>query len=398
MGTVAGDLGVIIDAKGFHVVTRIALLGSTGSIGRQTLDVIERHPDAFEIVTLAAGRNIDLLRDQVRRHRPSLVVSSAEPGAFDGAETLPTPEGLEAAATGADVDLVVFATSGHDAIPATMAAIAAGKQVALANKEAIVCAGDLIMPLARAHGVTIRPIDSEHSAIWQALASGPTSSVSRIILTASGGPFRTTTADSLARVTYEQALKHPNWSMGAKITVDSATLANKGLEVIEAHHLFDTPIDRIDVVVHPEQIIHSLVEYEDGNTIAQLSNPDMRLPIQYALSWPTRLPFPAKPLDLPAIAGFSFERPDMERFPALRLAREAGAAGGTYPTVYSAADEIAVDAFAHDRIRFIDIPAVIDATLDAHNAVQITSLQDVLAADAWARQEARSRIAAMGQA
>jgi 1-deoxy-D-xylulose-5-phosphate reductoisomerase len=370
------------------MVTRIALLGSTGSIGRQTLDVIERHPGAFEIVTIAAGRNLDLLREQVRRHHPRLVVSAAAGTRFEGIEALPTPEGLAAAATHPYVDLVVFATSGHDAIPATMAAIQAGKEVALANKEAIVCAGDLIMPLAKAHGVTIRPIDSEHSAIWQALASGPATSVSRIILTASGGPFRTTSAQDLADVTYDQALKHPNWDMGAKITVDSATLANKGLEVIEAHHLFAMPIDRIDVVVHREQIIHSLVEYEDGNTIAQLSNPDMRLPIQYALTWPGRLPFPAKPLDLPVIAAMHFAAPDMERFPALRLARDAGTAGRTYPTVYSAADEVAVAAFAEGRIRFLDIPRVIEGTLSRHNPVPVTSLDDITAADLWARREA----------
>lgn len=373
---------------GATLVTRIALLGSTGSIGRQVLDVVERHPDAFEIVTIAAGRNLDLLREQVRRHRPSLVVSAAAEARFEGIDALPTPEGLVAAATHPEVDLVVFATSGHDAIPATMAAIASGKQVALANKEAIVCAGDIIMPLAREHGVTIRPIDSEHSAVWQALASGPASSVSRIILTASGGPFRTTSAAKLADVTYEQALKHPNWSMGAKITVDSATLANKGLEVIEAHHLFATPIDQIDVVVHPEQIIHSLVEYEDGNTLAQLSNPDMRLPIQYALTWPGRLPFPAKPLDLPALASMHFESPDTERFPALRLAREAGRQGLTYPTVFSAADEVAVHAFAHGQIRFLDIPRVIEAALERHVARPVTSLDDVLEADTWARQHA----------
>lgn len=373
---------------GATLVTRIALLGSTGSIGRQVLDVVERHPDAFEIVTIAAGRNLDLLREQVRRHRPSLVVSAAAEARFEGIDALPTPEGLVAAATHPEVDLVVFATSGHDAIPATMAAIASGKQVALANKEAIVCAGDLIMPLARKLGVTIRPIDSEHSAVWQALASGPASSVSRIILTASGGPFRTTSAAKLADVTYEQALKHPNWSMGAKITVDSATLANKGLEVIEAHHLFATPIDQIDVVVHPEQIIHSLVEYEDGNTLAQLSNPDMRLPIQYALTWPGRLPFPAKPLDLPALASMHFESPDTERFPALRLAREAGRQGLTYPTVFSAADEVAVHAFAQGQIRFPDIPRVIEATLERHEARPVTSLDAVLEADTWARQHA----------
>ncbi len=377
------------------MVTRIALLGSTGSIGRQTLDVIERQPDAFAVVAIAAGRNIDLLREQVRRHRPALVVSAAGHTEIEGVEALPSPEGLVAAATHPDVDLVVFATSGHDAIPATMAAIEAGKEVALANKEAIVCAGDLIMPLAREHSVTIRPIDSEHSAIWQALASGPASSLSRIILTASGGPFRATPADALARVTYEQALKHPNWSMGSKITIDSATLANKGLEVIEAHHLFDTSLDRIDVVVHPEQIIHSLVEYEDGNTMAQLSNPDMRLPIQYALTWPGRLPFPAQPLDLPSIAAMHFEPPDIERFPALRLAREAGAAGRTYPTVYSAADEIAVDAFATGRIAFIDIPRIIDATLNRHDGAEVASLDAVLEADAWARREAASQVEAI---
>jgi 1-deoxy-D-xylulose-5-phosphate reductoisomerase len=376
------------------MVTRIALLGSTGSIGRQTLDVIEQHRDAFELVAIAAGGNFDLLREQVRRHRPRLVVSTWPEARFEGVEALPTPEGLMAAATHPDVDLVVFATSGHDAIPATLAAIEARNGIALANKEAIVCAGDLIMPLARAHDVMIRPIDSEHSAVWQSLASGPAEAVSRIILTASGGPFRTTPAADLATVSYQQALKHPNWSMGAKITIDSATLANKGLEVIEAHHLFNMPFDRIDVVVHPEQIIHSLVEYCDGNTIAQLSNPDMRLPIQYALTWPGRLPFPARPLDLAAVGSMTFESPDMARFPALRLAREAGERGGTYPTVYSAADEVAVHAFAHGEVGFQGIGRVIEATLDRHQSQLVTDLEDVLAADAWARAEARTIIRA----
>lgn len=379
------------------MVTRIALLGSTGSIGRQTLDVIERYPDVFELVALAAGRTSDLLREQVLRHRPTLVVTADAMAQFDSVIALHGPEGLVTAATHPDVDLVVFATSGHDAIPATIAAIEAGKQVALANKEAIVCAGDLIMPLARRHGVTIRPIDSEHSAIWQALASGPAASATRIILTASGGPFRTTSAEALSMVTYEQALKHPNWSMGAKITIDSATLANKGLEIIEARHLFNMPIDRIDVVVHPEQIIHSLVEYEDGNTLAQLSNPDMRLPILYALTWPERLPFPATPLNLPSIGAMHFEAPDMERFPALRLAREAGAAGETYPTVYSAADEVAVEAFAASHIAFLDIPRVIDATMACHHAAAVTSLEVVLETDRWARQQAAEQVKAISR-
>lgn len=370
------------------MVTRIALLGSTGSIGRQTLDVVEQHPDAFEVVVIAARSNLDLLREQVRRHRPSLVVCASSERRVEGVETLPTPEGLIAAATHPEVDLVVFATSGHDAIPATIAAIEAGKQIAIANKEAIVCAGEVIMPLARQQGVQLRPIDSEHSAVWQSLASGSTDSLARIILTASGGPFRTTPAHELARVSYEQALRHPNWSMGSKITIDSATLVNKGLEVIEAHHLFDVPFGRIEVVIHPEQIIHSLVEFVDGNVIAQLSYPDMRLPIQYALGYPVRLPATTRPLDLASVGRLSFEAPDLARFPALRLAREAGEAGKSLPTVFSAADEVAVDAFADGRITFQGIPRLIETVLDRHSPHDITTLDDVLEADRWARREA----------
>lgn len=372
------------------MVTRIALLGSTGSIGQQTLDVVAQHPDEFEIVALAAGRNLDALREQVREHHPKLVVcSSAEPQ-FEGVESLPTPGGLIAAATHPDVDVVVFATSGHDAIPATIEAIKAHKQIALANKEAIVCAGDIIMPLARQHNVEIRPIDSEHSAIWQSLASGPQSTVHRIILTASGGPFRTTPAGDLRSVTYEQALKHPNWSMGSKITIDSATLVNKGLELIEAHHLFDVPFDRIDVVIHPEQIIHSLVEFIDGNSIAQLSFPDMRLPIQYALTFPGRLHARAKPLDLVAIGSMTFEAPDLDRFPALKLAREAGESGQSYPTVFSAVDEVAVSAFAKGLITFQGVSRLIETVLARHDPHPIHDIDDVLAADHWARAEATS--------
>lgn len=375
------------------MVTRIALLGSTGSIGRQTLDVIERHPESFKLVTVAAGRNVDELRKQVRKHRPALVVTGSSETNVGGIETLPTPEGLTAAATHPEVDLVVFATSGHQAIPATIEAIKHGKQVALANKEAIVCAGDIIMPLAKAHGVTIRPIDSEHSAIWQSLASGPPHAVQRITLTASGGPFRTTPASELACVTYDQALKHPNWSMGSKITVDSATLVNKGLELIEAHHLFGLALNHIDIVVHPEQIIHSLIEFNDGNTIAQLSFPDMRLPIQYALTYPDRLPnAAARRLDLVSIGSFTFESPDTTRFPALRLAREAGKAGATYPTVYSAVDEIAVDAFANRQLSFQGIAHLIEAVLDRHEPRSVTALDDVLDADSWARREANALI------
>lgn len=372
------------------MVTRIALLGSTGSIGRQTLEVVEQHPHEFEITTIAAGQNLDLLREQVRAHRPVLVVSGSSDAAFEGVESLPTPQGLVAAATHPDVDLVVFATSGHDAIPATIEAIKHHKQIALANKEAIVCAGDIIMPLARAEQIEIRPIDSEHSAIWQSLASGTSRDLKRIILTASGGPFRTTSPADLRSVTYEQALKHPNWSMGSKITIDSATLVNKGLELIEAHHLFDVPIDDIDVIVHPEQIIHSLVEFVDGNSIGQLSHPDMRLAIQYALSYPRRLPNNARPLDLADIGNMSFEAPDLSRFPALRLAREVGVAGKSYPAVFSAADEIAVKAFAQGIITFQGISRLIETVLDRHQPHQIASLDDVHAADEWARIEART--------
>ncbi len=370
------------------MVTRIALLGSTGSVGTQTLDVVEQHPELFEIVTIAARGNLDALRNQVQRHHPQLVVADLATPTFEGIEALPTPDGLIAAATHPDVDLVVFATSGHDAIPATIAAIEAGKKVALANKEAIICAGDLIMPLARKHNVTIRPIDSEHSAIWQSLASGSPQSLRRITLTASGGPFRTTPARELKTVTYEQALKHPSWTMGAKITIDSATLVNKGLELIEAHHLFGMPFDSIDVVVHPESIIHSLVEFVDGNTIAQMSFPDMRLPIQYALTYPDRVPGETRALDLPSLGRLTFEKPDIERFSALRLAREAGEAGQSFPTVYSAADEVAVQAFAAGRIPFQGIADLIQETMQRHQPHRIAVLDDVLAADAWARDEA----------
>lgn len=380
--------------------TNIALLGSTGSVGRQTLDVIERAPDQFKVVCLAAGSNVELLEQQVRVHSPALVVSGKALSASTTLETLPSsPESLTAAATHPEVDLVVFAMSGHDGIAATIAAIEAGKQVAIANKEAIVCAGDIIMPLAAQHGITIRPVDSEHSAIWQSMASGIHDEVRRIVITASGGPFRTTPAEELAHVTVEQAMKHPTWNMGGKITVDSATLVNKGLELIEAHHLFAMPFDQIDIVIHPESIIHSLVEFVDGSTIAQLNQPDMRLPIQYALTWPRHHPGPVASLNLAEIGSLTFEEPDEDRFPALRLAREAGLSGDTYPTVYSAVDEISVEAFAHGRLRFTAIPRLIETVLSRHSATPVTSLDDVLDADQWARREATrllTEIAAAG--
>lgn len=367
---------------------RLALLGSTGSIGTQTLDVVREHRDRFEVVALAAGRRSDLLARQVEEFAPSMIVSGGDIE-IAGRRALPSPAGLSDAATHPDVDIVVVATSGHDAIPATIAALKAGKVVALANKEAIVCAGELIMPLARL-GENLRPVDSEHSAIWQSLQSGRREDVRRIILTASGGPFRTWDDKQLANVTVEQALKHPNWDMGGKITIDSGSLMNKGLELIEARWLFDVPYERIDVVVHPEQYIHSMVEFNDRSTIAQLSPPDMKLPIQYALTWPEHAPSSFRPLDVASAFSMSFEPPDTDRFPALRLAREAGEAGGTYPTVLSAADEIAIDAFRDGRIGFTQIPQVIEAVLNRHDSTPVTDLDVVLDADRWTRETTAS--------
>jgi 1-deoxy-D-xylulose-5-phosphate reductoisomerase len=294
-----------------------------------------------------------------------------------------------AAATHPDVDIVVAATSGHEAIRATWAAIEAGKVIALANKETIVCAGDLIMPLAQRHGAHIRPVDSEHSAIWQCLQTGHPEDLARLILTASGGPFLHTPRRDLASVTIEDALAHPNWSMGSKITIDSATMMNKGLEIIEAHHLFDVSYARIEVVIHREQIIHSMVEWNDRSTIAQLSFPDMRLPIQYALTYPERVGGPPAPIDFTRARHMTFEQVDPAQFPALSQAREAGARGKTYPTVLSAADEVAVDAFLQGRIAFVDIPSVVESVLAAHESVPVADLDVIDEADQWARDRAR---------
>lgn len=374
--------------------TRVAVLGSTGSVGRQTLDVIDSFPDRFRVVALAARSKSPTFLDQVQRYRPTIAAVAEHDGsALSGAaRSLAGPAGLMAAAIDDEVDVVVVATSGHDAIAPTMSAIQHGKTIALANKETLVCAGELIMPLARRHGVQIRPVDSEHSAIWQALGTTPMCEVSRIIITASGGPFRSTPADELVSVTVRDALVHPTWSMGEKITLDSATLMNKGLEVIEAHWLFDLPYSQIDVVVHPESIVHSLVEFVDGSQIAQLGLPDMRLPIQYALAYPERLPRTSQRLDLSSIAALHFEPPDDERFPCLRLAREAGLAGKTYPTVLSAADDVAVHAFARGVIGFFDIASVLQEVLDRHTTAESFSLEEIRAADRWARDAAEKAI------
>ncbi|MBA2469209.1 MAG: 1-deoxy-D-xylulose-5-phosphate reductoisomerase [Chloroflexia bacterium] len=365
--------------------TGVAILGSTGSIGTQTLDVIAQLGDHFKVVSLAAGNNVDLLAKQVEAFDPQVIVARTTEPTIAGRAVLPTPAGLIEAATHPDVNIVVAATSGHDAIRATWAAIEAGKTIAIANKETIVCAGELIVPLAAKHQVELRPVDSEHSAIWQCLQTGRRDDLARLILTASGGPFLRTPADDLASVTVERALAHPNWSMGGKITIDSATMMNKGLEVIEAHHLFNVPYDRIEVVIHPEQVIHSMVEWNDRTTIAQLSFPDMKLPIQYALTYPHRPPGPCAPLDFARMRQMSFEELDPDQFPAFTLARQAGINGQTYPTVLSAADEVAVSAFLAGKIGFTGIWSVVESALSAHEPQAVTDLEVVFEADRWAR-------------
>jgi 1-deoxy-D-xylulose-5-phosphate reductoisomerase len=372
----------------------VAVLGSTGSVGQQTLAVIDALNDRFRVVALAARSPSPRLIDQIEQNRPEIVaLTKASDSSLIGESRILTgPESLTAAATYPAVDIVVVATSGHAAIVPTMRAIEGGKIVALANKEVLVCAGELLMPLAAAKNTIIRPVDSEHSAIWQALAGSSIDQVRRIIITASGGPFRETPKEAFAAITARDALAHPTWSMGGKITVDSATLMNKGLEVIEAHWLFGLPYERIDVLVHPQSIVHSLVEFVDGGLMAQLGLPDMKLPIQFALTYPDRIPASSARLDMATTAALQFEHPDESRFPALRLAREAGIAGQTYPTVLSAADDEAVAAFFTGSLRFVDIPHVVASVIDAHEPIAV-SLESIVEADAWARRTARSLIA-----
>jgi 1-deoxy-D-xylulose-5-phosphate reductoisomerase len=374
----------------------VAVLGSTGSIGSQTLSVIDEHLGRFRVVALAARVASERFLDQVARYMPEIAaVFEWTPALGKGkGPVMVGGDGLIAASTHPSVDIVVVASSGHVGIVPTIRALKEGKTVALANKETLVCAGEIIAPLVAAIGSTIRPIDSEHCAIWQALNGSPIEQVSRIILTASGGPFRTAPATKLAQVTTAEALAHPTWSMGDKITVDSATLMNKGLEIIEAHWLFDLPYDQIEVLVHPESVIHSLVEFVDGGQMAQLGLPDMRVPIQYALTYPDRMKLSTHRLDLAEIGALHFERPDTERFPALRLARESGIAGRTYPTVLSAADDEAVRAFLAGDLRFIDIPAVVETVLEKHQPANVT-LDAIWEADRWARAAAGEAVTAM---
>ena len=379
----------------------LTILGSTGSIGLSTLDVVRQHPEKFSISCLAAGQDVTVLAEQIKEFMPDAVsVKDAEsakklealledykPEIFYGVE------GASTIASADGSDMVVSAIVGAAGLVPTVNAIKAGKHIALANKETLVVAGQLVSDLVKKHNVRLLPVDSEHSAIFQSLEGHRTEDVERIILTASGGPFRNTSAEELKNVKLEQALKHPQWSMGAKITIDSATMMNKGLEVIEAHWLFNMPAEKIGVVVHPQSIIHSMVEYIDGCVIAQLGSPDMRAPIAYALSYPERCASGIQKLDLIKIGTLTFEEPDMVRFPALSLAFDALKAGRTYPAVLNAANEIAVAAFLDKKIGFTDIAATVDKTMQAHQAYTPVELDEYLQADRWARETAQKFIA-----
>jgi len=376
---------------------RIALLGSTGSIGTQTVDVVRAHPDRFRLIAIAAGTNAQLLEAQIAEFRPQVASLDCDTMIEVSPQTqlLHGSEGLIECATVPGADIVVVATSGIASLRAVIEAAKLGRTIALANKEALVCAADVILPIARAHSAELRPVDSEHSAIWQAMGSLNRPDVRRLTLTASGGPFRTVSIEQMEAVTVHDALNHPTWTMGTKITIDSATLVNKGLEIIEAHRLFGIPYDRIDAVIHPESIVHSLVEFVDGSTIAQLSMPDMRLPIQYALTAPTHVDRTVPSLNLAEIGALTFEAVDHERFPALRLCVAAGEAGSSTSAALCASDEVAVDAFVNGRIRFVDIPTIIAKTLDRHSRCNMHSLDDVEAVLIEAGAVAQQLVAAL---
>ena len=356
----------------------VVILGSTGSIGTQALDVIARHRDDYRVVGLAAGRNTELLAEQARSFGVPADLARSCIGA---------PDALAELAAHPDADVVLNAVVGFAGLPATIAALEAGKRLALANKESLIAAGPVVAKARAAGGGEIVPVDSEHSAVWQCLRSGRHAEVRRIILTASGGPFRGRTADQLAAVTRADALRHPTWQMGAKITIDSSTLMNKGLEVIEAHELFGVDYDRIDVVVHPQSIVHGMVEFVDGATVAQLSTPDMRLPSGLALGAPDRFPEPFGAIDWTTLGTLTFEPPDRATFRCLALAYEAGRAGGTAPAILSAANEIAVEAFLAERIGWLSIAEIVEEVLSA-GAGSADEVSDVLAADAVARERA----------
>jgi 1-deoxy-D-xylulose-5-phosphate reductoisomerase len=379
-------------------VKAITLLGSTGSIGTQTLDIVEHNPDKFRIVGIAAGSNVELLSQQVRQFRPEIVAIGNEaklPELKDALANLDYQPIIVAGAQGTievagygDAQSVVTGIVGCAGLLPTIAAIKAGKDIALANKETLIAGGPVVLPLVEKHGVKLLPADSEHSAIFQCLQGIPAGGLRRIILTASGGAFRDLPAEKLSSVTISDALKHPNWSMGQKITIDSATLMNKGLEVIEAHYLFGVDYDDIDIVVHPQSIIHSLIEVQDTSVLAQLGWPDMRLPLLYALSWPDRIPTDWPKFDLVKAGDLTFRAPDRVKYPCIDLAYAAGKAGGSMPAVLNGANEQAVALFLAKKIHFLDIPKVIEKVCDKHRAdfTSTPSLDDILAADLWARK------------
>ena len=380
---------------------RVLLLGSTGSIGENTDRVVRNLAGELELVGLAAHSSWERLLEQIASHHPEAValvdpeaagkLRAALENADDKAGALPRiyegEEGLVELVRETEADVLVAAISGAAGLPANIAALDTGKDLALANKESLVMSGSILTRLAREKGRRILPVDSEHSAIFQSLEAGSREEVGRVILTASGGPFRQTSAEELQKVTRRDALNHPTWEMGEKITIDSATLMNKALEIIEARWLFDLPPEQIEVVVHPQSIIHSLVEYRDGSTICQLGPPDMRVPIQYALTYPRRLPLPTEQLNLAELGQLTFESPDTERFPALRLAYEVLEQGGTAATVFNAANEVAVAAFLKEEIPFLGILKVVETCLKQHNVVENPDLENIFAADEWARLE-----------
>jgi len=366
---------------------RLSILGSTGSIGTQALDVVRKHPDRFDVVCLVAGRNAELLAEQAEEFAPELaVLADASPA--DGSFATGN-DAVEEAARFPGVDVVLNALVGSRGLGPTLAALAAEKTVALANKESLVAGGGLVMRATAGHPERLLPVDSEHSALLQCLAGNRLEDVRRVIITASGGPFRGKTRAELTGVDVEDALAHPTWRMGRKITVDSATLMNKGLEAIEAHHLFGLPMERVEVVVHPRSIIHGIVEFTDGSSLVQAANPDMRLPIQLALAWPDRLPEGAEPLDWESLGALTFEPVDHETFPAVGLAYEAARRAGTYPCVLNAANEEAVHGFLDGRIGYLDITRIVEQTLAAHDGSTPGSIEDVIDAERWARASAR---------
>ena len=377
----------------------IALLGSTGSIGRQTVEVALANPDKIKIKALVAHKSDELLEEQIKLLQPDLAVLSDKEAAarltsrYHGrTEILAGEEGVLAAATYAGSDTVLASMVGYAGLRPTLAAINCGKNIALANKETLVAAGSIVMQAVADKGVSLTPVDSEHSAIFQALRGGRENEVKRLIITASGGPFRGKKRSELENVTLAQCLNHPNWSMGKKVTLDSSTLANKGLEVMEAHWLFNMPYEKIAVVVHPQSIVHSLVEFCDGSVIAQMGDPDMRLPIQYALSWPERYPYAFDQLDLVKYGTLTFEAPDLEAFPSLAIAIECGKAGGTLPCAFNAAYEEAVNALLEGYILYLDIPYITQSVTQAHKNVLAPTLEDIEEADAVARRAAQEVI------